>query len=116
MGPDSQPTSATATAAATAAKSAFRLGPGLVDNERTPFHLLLVELADGLRGLVVRAHLHEGEPARAACSHVPHHAYAVDLPRPAEQLGELILRGRVWKIADVESPAHPITYHPWRAM
>src|SRR5436190_12828508 len=101
---------AAATAATTAAEPALGLGPCLVDDERAPVHRLLVELRDGLLGLFVSAHFDEGEAAGPPGRHVPHHPHAVDLAGATEQLGELVLRRRVRKIADVKSPAHAVDY------
>src|SRR5262249_28640997 len=74
------------------------------------FHLVLVELGDRLLRVVVVRHLDERKPPRATGRHVPHHPDVVHLARPAEQLGELILRGGIREVADVESPAHAVTY------
>jgi hypothetical protein len=54
-----------------------------------------VELADGLLSLLVRGHLDERKPACAARRHVAHDADIVDLPRTAEEFGELILGSRI---------------------
>ena len=97
-------------AATAAAEAAFRLRTRFVDDQRAAFHLLLVELADGFLRFLVRAHLDEREAARAAGGHVPHHANVVHLAGPAEQFRELIFRGRIGKVPDVESPAHAVTY------
>src|SRR5205085_6315423 len=102
---------ATAASPATAsAESAFRLRPRFIDDKRPTVHLLLVELSDGFLRLIVARHLHEGEAARAARRHVPHHADVVDLAGPAEELRQLLFRGRVGEVSDVESPAHTVTY------
>src|SRR5262249_6828066 len=86
------------------------LGTRLVDHERPAFHLLLVELADRLLRFVVGAHLHEREAASPAGRHVAHHANTLDLAGAAEHFGELILGRGVRKVADVQSPAHAVTY------
>src|SRR5262249_29264435 len=81
----------TATAAASpppAAEPAFRLGARLVHHERAAFHLVLVELVDGLLRVIIARHLDEGESACPARRHVPHHTNAVDLSRPAKEFRE----------------------------
>ena len=104
-------TATTAAAAATAAaEAAFRLRPRFVHHQRAAVHLMLVELGDGLLRVVVVSHLDERESARAAGGHVAHHPDVVHLAGPAEQLRQLVLRGRIGKVADVESPAHAVTY------
>src|SRR5262245_45714071 len=99
-----------AASAPAAAESALGLRTRLVHDQRATLHLLFVELADRLLRFLVGAHLHEREAAGPAGRHVAHHANAVDLARPAEQFGELIFGRRVWKVADVQSPAHAVTY------
>ena len=101
---------AAAAAATTASESTFRFWTRLVDDERPAVHLLLMELGDGLLGFFVRAHLDEREASRTACRHVAHHADGVHLAGPAEQFRELIFRRGIRKVADVESPAHAVTY------
>jgi hypothetical protein len=82
---------ATAPAAGTAAKSAFGLRPGFVYDQCASFHLVLVELRDRFLRIVVVRHFHKCESACAASRHVPHHSDVVDLPRPPEEFGELVL-------------------------
>src|SRR5450830_1519103 len=82
-----------ASASAASAESTFWLRPGFVHHERTSIHLVLVELGDGLRRVLVIHHFDEREPAGAAGRHVPHHPDVVHLAGLAEQLRELIVRG-----------------------
>src|SRR5206468_9004075 len=104
-------TAAAATSAATTAtEAAFRFRPGFVHHERASVHLLLMELADRLRRVLVIHHLDECEAAGPAGGHVPHHPDVVHLPGLAEQLRELLFRRRVGEVPDVESPAHAVTY------
>src|SRR5690606_24753292 len=84
----------------------LRLGPGLVDHERSTLECVAVELRDGRLRAVLRAHRDEGKAARAAGRHVPHHAYAVHLSGLAEQRAQLFIRGLVREIPDIQSPAH----------
>src|SRR5687767_9676475 len=95
--------------AATAAESALGLRPRFVDHQRPAVELVFVQLTDRSLRLFVRTHLDEREPACAAGRHISHHADAVDLASLAEQLGKLIFRRGVWKVADVEFPTHADT-------
>jgi hypothetical protein len=52
-----------------------------------------MKLGDRLGRIVVIRHLDEREAAGATRRHVPHHPDVVHLAGPAEQLGELLLRG-----------------------
>src|SRR5262245_42512069 len=96
--------------AAAATESSLGLRSGFIHHQRASIHLMLVELADRLLRIVVARHLDERKPARAPGRHVPHHPDVVYLARPAEQLGELVFRGGIREVADVESPAHAVTY------
>src|SRR6185295_10642087 len=97
---------AEAAAATAAAESAFRLGPGFVDGERAAAHLELVQLARRLLRFFVGRHLDKGESARPACRSVTHDADRLDRSRPAEQLLQLRLSGRVRKVPDVKPSTH----------
>src|SRR5258708_32787213 len=96
---------ATATPAA-ATESAFRFRSSLVHHERATVHLMLMEFADGLRRILVVHHFDEREAAGAAGRHVPHHPDVVHLAGAAEQLRELVFRGRIGEVPDIDSPAH----------
>src|SRR5690606_23427869 len=86
------PEAAAGEPAASAAATGARLTrTRLVDRDRPAAELRVVQRAGRLLRLVVRAHLHEPEPARAARGHVTDHLRALDRPILAEQGGQLLL-------------------------
>ena len=104
---------APASEAATGAGRELRLRLRLVDDERTPLHLVLVELGDGLLGLGVGGHLDEPESARPAGGHVAHDAHVLDSPHLREERRQILIRRAVRQIPNIEPATHnPIVF--WR--
>src|SRR5262249_58627489 len=95
-----------AAVAAAAAEATFRFRPRLVHGQRTPAHLVLVQLARGLLSFLVGRHFDERETAGPARRGVAHHTHRFDSPGAAEQLLQLRLTGRVRKIPDVQPSTH----------
>src|SRR3954469_4924737 len=99
---------AIAAVAAAAAESAraLRLGARFVDGQPAAAQLVVVQLGDRLLRLVVRAHLHERETARAPGRHVAHHLHRFHGAGAGEQILQIGLAGFVRKIAHVKSATH----------
>ena len=90
---------AAAPSVAESAAAALGLGTRLVDGEIAPAHRVVVQLVDRLLGFVVRAHLDEREPARAARGHVAHHVHRFDRARALEQLLKIRFANRGGEVA-----------------
>src|SRR5687768_3582214 len=85
------------------------LGARLVDREVASRELASIQLGDGFRRLLVRAHFHEREPARAAGGHVFHDLHGLDGARLLEQFLKLCRFGVVREISDIKFPTHLFT-------
>jgi hypothetical protein len=69
--PTTTSTTAVASATSTATAAAFGLGLGLIHHQVAPAKILPVQPSDGLLGLFIGGHFHEGEPARLSREAVP---------------------------------------------
>src|SRR5262249_2809163 len=97
---------ATTCVTATEATRMLGLRPRFVDGEASPAELIGVQLGDGFLRLLVRAHFHEREPARAPRGHIAHHCNRFDGSRPREQLLELCFSRFVGEVSDIQLPTH----------
>src|SRR5262245_691002 len=88
---------AIAAVSAAAAEAALRFRPRLVDGQRAPAHLVLIQFARRLLRFFVGGHLDEREPARPTRRGVAHHSNRFDGPGAAEELLQLRFPGRVRK-------------------
>jgi hypothetical protein len=96
-------TTATATTAATATAAAFTLA-GLVDAQRTAFHVLTVQPGDG-RLRVGLGHFDKTKAAETAGLAVVDQAHGVDSTVLREQRTDRLFIGGVWQISYVD-PGH----------
>src|SRR5436190_5909298 len=97
---------AEAAAAPATAEATFRFWSGLIHRQASAAHLVLIELGGGLLRFLIGRHLDEGESPGAAGRCVAHDAHRLDVPRLAEELLQLRLTGRVWKIPYVKPSTH----------
>jgi hypothetical protein len=89
-----------------AAEAALIARARFIDTERTPLHLLAIELGDGVLCISLGRHCHKSESAgfaREFVLHQQHFGYCAGLRKHVLQLE---LRGRERKVAYVQSISH----------
>ena len=79
---------------------------GLVDVDGAPIELAAIELLDRRLGLLVRAHLDEGEATRTAGVAIHHDLRVGDGPDLPEGVAQSDLGGVVRKIPNVKASTH----------
>src|SRR6185436_15781602 len=93
-------------AAAAESTRALRLRTRFVDGEAAAAKLKVIQLVDRFGCFLVRAHFHEGEPARAAGGHVAHHLHRFDGAGAGEQVLKIGFTGFVRQVSNVKSATH----------
>jgi len=97
---------ASAEPATPCAGAELRLGTRLVDDECPTIELKLMEFTDGSLSVFLSGHLHERKATGPSCGHVAHDADCLDRAHAAEQSGQLLVRGAVGKVANIEPTTH----------
>src|SRR5262249_43630626 len=95
------------TAAITAATAALRLGPRLVDRQRSAVVVLAMQSGDRRLRLLRRAHLHKGKSLRASGHPIHDELDRFDGPEGLEQLEQVAVGHGVPQVADIEFLGHP---------
>jgi hypothetical protein len=91
---------------ATAESARGRLRTRFVDGQITTTKVVIVELANRVLGFLVRGHLDEREPARAAGIHVAHQIHAFDGADAREQAVKILIACVVREVANVKLLSH----------
>src|SRR6266545_2437051 len=69
-----------------------------------------MELTDGSLSVFLSGHLHERKATGPSCGHVAHNADGFDRANAAEQGVQLLVRGAVGKVANIEPTTHTLWF------
>ncbi len=97
---------ATAAEAATAATTTTAAILSLFHGHLTTLHVATIQLFDGLASFVIRRHLNEAKPTRAAGLTVGDDLGVRDRAQGGEQIAQIQLRDAVRQISHVKSGSH----------